>query len=49
MIGGFVVRKSQGLFKAVYPEMKLEQTIQWSQKSVGGIIGKTRQLWHELE
>ena len=41
--GHFVVKSNTGSFNAVAPDMKLEQTIQRSQKSSGGIIGQTRQ------
>ena len=41
--GHFVVKQSQGNFNAVAGDLKLEQTINRSQKSVGGIIGQTRQ------
>ena len=44
MQGHFVVRQNNGEFNAVAPDMKLEQTIQISKKSVKGIIGQTRQL-----
>ena len=40
--GKFVVQTSKGQFKAVSPDMKLEQTINRSQKSSGGIIGCTK-------
>ena len=41
--GMFVVCTSDRLFSAVSPDMKLEQTIQHSQKSMGGIISQTNQ------
>lgn len=41
--GHFVVRQTKLPFSAVSPDMKLEQTIQRSQKSSKGIIGQTRQ------
>ena len=44
MKGGFVVKTSAGVFNAVSPDMKLEQTIQRSSKSRGGIIGEQRSL-----
>ena len=44
MQGHFVVRKNNGEFNAFAPDMKLEQTIQRSKKSVKGIIGQTRQV-----
>ena len=40
--GLFVVKQSQGNFNAV-ADLKLEQTISRSQRSVDGIIGQTRQ------
>ena len=43
MQGHFVVKQRYGSFNAVAGYMKLEQTIQRSQKSTGGIIGQTRQ------
>ena len=43
MEGKFVVKSKDGTFNAVSPDMKLEQTIQRSKKSPGGIIGQTRQ------
>ena len=42
LAGRFVVQTSVGIFKAVSPDMKLEQTINWSQKSSGGIAGQTK-------
>ena len=42
--GCFVVKQYSGLFNAESPDMKLEQSIQRSQKSAGGIIGQTRQV-----
>ena len=44
MKGDFVVKTSAGVFNAVSPDMKLEQTIQRSSKSRGGIIGEQRSL-----
>ena len=41
--GNFVVKTNPGTFNAVSPDMKLEQTIQRSQKSSKGVIGQTRQ------
>ena len=41
--GMFVVCTSDRLFSAFSPDMKLEQTIQRSQKSMGGIISQTNQ------
>ena len=43
MQGHFVVKQRYGSFNTVAGDMKLEQTIQQSQKSTGGIIGQTRQ------
>ncbi|RXM27580.1 hypothetical protein EOD39_10602 [Acipenser ruthenus] len=40
--GHFVVREKEGKFISVAPDMKLEQTIQRSQKSSKGIVGQTR-------
>ena len=40
--GKFVVQTTKGTFKAVSPDMKLEQTINRSQMSSGGIIGQTK-------
>ena len=42
LAGRFVVQTSVGTFKAVSPDMKLEQTINRSQKSSGGILGQTK-------
>ena len=39
MSGHFVVQQINGTFNAISPDMKLEQSIQRSQKSVHGIIG----------
>ena len=41
--GKFVVKTLNGNFNAVSPDMKLEQTIQRSKKSPGGVIGQTKQ------
>ena len=41
--GNFVVKTNPGTLNAVSPDMKLEQTIQRSQKSSKGVIGQTRQ------
>jgi len=38
----FVVRRANTQFNAVGADMALEQTINRSQKSSGGIIGETR-------
>ena len=43
MEGKFIVKTKCGSINAVSPDMKLEQTIQRSKKSTGGIIGQTRQ------
>ena len=43
MEGKFVVKTSADFFNAVEPDMKLEQSIQRSKKSAGGIIGQTKQ------
>ena len=40
----FVVKQNNRVFNAVAPDMKLEQTIQRSKKSVKGIIGQTIQV-----
>ena len=40
--GKFVIKRTPGKFKAVGADMALEQTINRSQKSTGGIIGSTR-------
>ena len=42
MNGKFVVQTTKGSFKAVSPDMKLEQTINRSQKSSGGIVGQMK-------
>ena len=47
--GNFVVNESKKAFSAVSPDMKLEQTIQRSQKSSSGIIGQTRQVSYVSE
>ena len=57
MQGHFVVKQNNREPYAVAPDMKLEQTMQTSKKSVKGIIGQTRQvayvsqweiLYHEI-
>ena len=57
MAGKFVIKRTQGFFKAVGADMCLEQTINRSQKSSGGIIGSTRKkefvteweiIYHEM-
>ena len=45
----FVVPQINGSFNAVSPDMKLEQSIQRSQKSVHGIIGQTRKSKYVTE
>ena len=45
----FVVCTIDRLFSAVSLDMKLEQTIQRSQKSMGGIISQTNQQNHVTE
>lgn len=47
--GKFVVQTTKGAFKAVSPDMKLEQTINRSQKNSGGIIGQTKTSSHVSE
>lgn len=47
--GNFVVKEKDGKFNAVAPDMKLEQTIQRSQKSSKGIIGQTRRSEYVTE
>ena len=42
LAGRFVVQTSVGTFKAVSPGMKLEQTVNCSQKSPDGIVGQTK-------
>ena len=42
--GKFIVQTSAATFKAAAPDMKLEQTINHSQKSSGGIVGRTKTL-----
>ena len=42
LAGNFVVQTSIGTFKAVSPDTNLEQTINLSQKSSGGIVGQTK-------
>ena len=39
--GHFVVKTNTGSFNGVAPDMKLEKTIQRSNKSSGGVIGET--------
>ena len=57
MQGEFVVKRTPGLFKAIGPDLCLEQTINRSQKSSGGIIGRSKQkeyvtqwelIYHEM-
>ena len=47
--GNFVVQTTEGVFKSVAPDMKLEQTIQRSSKSSKGIIGNTRSIGYVTE
>ena len=42
MEGKFIVKTTNGLFNSVSPEMKLEQTINRSQKISGSIVGQTK-------
>ena len=42
LAGRFIVQTSVGTFKAVSPDMKLEQTVNRSQKSSDGIVGQTK-------
>ena len=42
LAGKFVVQTSVCTFKAVSPDMKLEQTMNRSQKRSGGIVGQTK-------
>ena len=49
MNGDFVVKTKMGRFSAVAPDTKLEQTIQRSAKSVGGIIGTSKVLDYVTE
>ncbi len=42
LAGNFVVQRTPGTFKAVGLDLCLEQTINRSQKSSGGIIGNTK-------
>ena len=55
--GQFVVKRTPGMFKDVAADQSLEQTINRSQKSSGGIIGSTRKkdfvaewemIYHEI-
>ena len=41
LTGKFVVKRTNGRFKAMEADMALEQTIDKSQKSSSGIIGST--------
>ena len=43
MLRQFVVQTEHGGFKDNSPDMRLEQSIQRSKKSEGGIIGQTKQ------
>ena len=49
MEGDFVVKTSEGSFNALAADMKLEQSIQRSSKSVKGIIGETRSIGYSTE
>ena len=49
MKGDFVIKTSKGPFNAVAVDMKLEQTIQRSAKSVGGIIGRSKAVDYVTE
>ncbi|KAH3704725.1 hypothetical protein DPMN_079787 [Dreissena polymorpha] len=57
MKGMFVVKRTSGKFRAVVADQSLEQTINKSQKSSGGIIGSSRKkdfvsewdmIYHEM-
>ena len=57
LAGKFVVKRTDGPFSAVGADMCLEQTINRSQKSTGGIIGNTKKkkfvtqweiIYHEM-
>ena len=43
MVGPFVVKRAIGEFNAVGLDLALEQSIQRSKKSPGGVIGKTQE------
>jgi len=47
--GNFVVKSHYGAFNAVAGDMKLEQTINRSSKSVGGVIGQQKSLQYVTE
>ena len=47
--GNHVIKTRAGKFNAVAPDMKLEQTIQRSAKSSGGIIGASKKLDYVTE
>ena len=49
MSGQFVVQKINESFNSVSPDVKLEQSIQRSQKSVHGAIGQTRKSKYVTE
>ena len=49
MKGDFVIKTSKGPSNAVAVDMKLEQTIQRSAKSVGGIIGRSKAVDYVTE
>ena len=44
MKGKFVVEANNAMFNVIVPDVKLEQTIQRSQKCIGGIVCETRQI-----
>lgn len=57
LAGKFVVKRTEGKFSAVGADMCLEQTINRSQKNVGGVIGNTKRkqfvaqweiIYHEM-
>ena len=47
--GDFVIKTLPGQFNAVAVDMKLEQTIQRSAKSVGGITGRSKAVDYVTE
>lgn len=49
MAVSFVVKQLNGSFNAAFPDMKLEESIQKSQKSARGIIVQTRKVQHVSE
>lgn len=44
-----IIKANDGIINAVVPDTKLEQTIQRSEKTTGGIVGKTRQFCYVTE